>query len=38
MLAGDIPAPIRFPVTGLCLGYPIEKTIELIQRMASLPK
>ena len=38
MLAGDIPAPIRFPVTGLCLGYPIEKTIDLIQKLASLPK
>jgi hypothetical protein len=37
LVAGDIPASIRLPVTGLCLGYPIEKTIDLLQ-LAQAPK
>jgi len=30
LVGGDIPAPVRLPITGLCLGYPIDKTIDLI--------
>jgi hypothetical protein len=33
LVGGDLPTETRLPITGLCLGYPIEKTLELLLRL-----
>jgi hypothetical protein len=34
----DFPEPIKFPLLGLCLGYPVRETIDMLRSMRLLAK